>query len=90
MSVCLIILFETAINTSEYIYNKSLNMCLLNCQIANGKKKIKNCEPIEIFYFFYHSLMLLAYSLAKLCHPDLHSKTLVFYLVRIKTCFFQK
>ena len=41
MSVCLIILFETAINTYEYIYNKSLNMCLLNCQISYSKKKKK-------------------------------------------------
>jgi hypothetical protein len=63
MSVCLIILFETAINTYEYVYSKSLNMCLFKFSDFQRQKEKKNGEPIEIMFFFYHTLMLHAYSL---------------------------
>ena len=52
MSVCLIILFETAINTYEYVYSKSLNMCLFKFSDFQRQKKKKNGEPIEIMFFF--------------------------------------
>ena len=63
MSVCLIILFETAINTYEYVYKWIIKYVPIKFSDFQRQKEKKNGEPIEIVFFFYHTLMLHAYSL---------------------------
>ena len=50
MPVCISILFETVIHNYEYVWNKSLNMCLLNYHISNCNKPI-------VMMFFFRSVM---------------------------------
>jgi hypothetical protein len=50
MPVCISILFETVIHNYEYVWNKSLHMCLLNYQISNCNKPI-------VMMFLFRSVM---------------------------------